>query len=236
MKKVAVINFSGNVGKSSIARYLLAPRMQCEVVSVESINDSGRTTKTKATIRGKEVTELREHLLLSSGLVVDIGASNVEDFIDSLSEYDDGMDEFEYFVIPTVSAIKQQEDTVATIHQLSMLDVPPGKIIVVFNQFDKKAGDLKKQFKVIFDALGNSAICQLNENFVVPKHGFFEAFQREERSFDEVISDDEDYRSLIGKTDDKKKQVEYVRKLGMKSLAMGINTELDHVYAQMTAS
>ena len=236
MKKVAVINFSGNVGKSSISRYLLAPRMNCDVIEIESINDAGGGSHSRKKIRGKEFNELRQDLLMSNGLVVDIGASNVEDFMDAISEYDDGMDEFEYFVIPTVSAIKQQEDTVSTIEALSSVGVPANKIIVVFNQFDRKAGDLKKQFSVIYNQLGNAGICVLDENIVVPKHGFFEAFQQEVRSFDEVVSDDTDYRSLIGETKNKNQQVEYVRKLGMKSLAMGINSKLDHVYAAMTSS
>ena len=233
MNKVAVINFSGNVGKSSIARYLLAPRMECDVLTIESINDAGGQKKTKTTIRGKEITELREHLLLSDSLVVDIGASNVEDFIEALSEYDDGIEEFEYFVIPTVPAIKQQEDTVSTISTLSAMDVPREKIIVVFNQFDKKGGPLQKQFKVVFDAFSNSDACHLNKGAVVPRHGFFEAFQQDERSFDDVINDKTDYRVLISKSEDKSERIEYVRKLGMKSLALGINKELDGVYLAM---
>ena len=37
--KVAVINFSGNVGKSTIARHLLTPRIEgAELISIESIN------------------------------------------------------------------------------------------------------------------------------------------------------------------------------------------------------
>ena len=234
MKKVAVINFSGNVGKSSIARYLLAPRMECDVLTIESINDPRGQKKTKTMIRGKEISELREHLLLSDSLVVDIGASNVEDFIEALSEYHDGIAEFEYFVVPTVPAIKQQEDTVSTIYELIALDVPGEKIIVVFNQFDKKAGPLSKQFKVVFDEFGSGDICQLNKDAVVPKHGFFEAFQQDDRSFDDVISDDADYRGLISETEDKAKQIEYVRKLGMKSLAMGIDKELDGVYLALS--
>ena len=235
MNKVAVINFSGNVGKSSIARYLLAPRMACDVLSIESINDAGGQKKTKTTLRGKEVSELREHLLLSDALVVDIGASNVEDFIEALSEYNDGIDDFEYFIVPTVPAIKQQEDTVATIEALQSMGVPPEKVVVVFNQYDRKGGELRKQFKVVFEELDSGDICCLNENAVVPKHGFFEAFQRDGRSFDEVCNDDTDYRELISETEDHKKRVEYVRKLGMRSLALGISSELDHVYEALTA-
>ena len=42
--KVAVINFSGNVGKTTVAEHLLLPRIQgAELISIESINaDGGR--------------------------------------------------------------------------------------------------------------------------------------------------------------------------------------------------
>ncbi|MBZ8143267.1 StbB, partial [Rubrivivax gelatinosus] len=37
--KVAVISFSGNVGKTTIARHLLAPRIPgAQLIAVESIN------------------------------------------------------------------------------------------------------------------------------------------------------------------------------------------------------
>ena len=40
--KVVVINYSGNVGKSTVARHLLSPRMnKCQVFAVESINSDG---------------------------------------------------------------------------------------------------------------------------------------------------------------------------------------------------
>jgi len=233
MNKVAVINFSGNVGKSSIARYLLAPRMKCDVLSIESINDAAGNKKTKTTIRGKEIDELREHMLISNSLVVDIGASNVEDFIDTLTEYEDGIDEFDFFIVPTVPAIKQQEDTVATIDELIELDVPSDKIIVVFNQFDKKGGPLEKQFKVVFKQLVGRG-CHLNKDAVVPKHGFFEAFQQDDRSFDDVLNDKTDYRGLISESEDRSEQVEYVRMLGMNSLARGIDKELNNVFVALT--
>ena len=231
MKKVAVINFSGNVGKSSIARYLLAPRIGCEVVSIESINDAGAANKSKAVLRGQEIEELREFLISSESLVVDIGASNVEDFVGGLSEYSDGIDDFDYFIVPTVPALKQQEDTVATITQLVDMGIPNEKIIVIFNQFDKKGGPLNRQYKKIFSANSKNTLCDINENAVVPTHRFFEAFQHEERSFDEVVEDDVNYRELIGETDNEELKSEYVRKIGMKSLAMGITKDLDKVYS-----
>ena len=56
--KLAVINFSGNVGKTTVARHLLAPRIPgCELVSVESINaDEGQPV----TIRGRQFAPVLE--------------------------------------------------------------------------------------------------------------------------------------------------------------------------------
>jgi len=77
--KVAVINFSGNVGKTTIARHLLAPRIpDADFIAVESINaDEGQ----ERPVRGKQFGELQEYLQTVDNAVVDIGASNVEDLL-----------------------------------------------------------------------------------------------------------------------------------------------------------
>ena len=74
--KIAVINFSGNVGKSTIARNLLAPRIpDAEVFAVETINSDGTEDET---MKGKEFGDLLEALQLMDSAVVDLGASNIE--------------------------------------------------------------------------------------------------------------------------------------------------------------
>ena len=55
--KLAVINFSGNVGKTTVARHLLAPRIRgCQFVSVESINAD---ESEPLTIRGRQSRSCR---------------------------------------------------------------------------------------------------------------------------------------------------------------------------------
>lgn len=58
--KLAVISFSGNVGKSTITRQLLAPRLPGgRVIAVESINaDEGQAQA----LRGFQLGELQEYL------------------------------------------------------------------------------------------------------------------------------------------------------------------------------
>ena len=59
--KVAVINFSGNVGKTTIARQLLGTRMNADEFAVETINagasdESVRTSR----IKGKDFGDQEE--------------------------------------------------------------------------------------------------------------------------------------------------------------------------------
>lgn len=227
MNKIAVINFSGNVGKSSIAHYLLAPRLNCPVLSIESINDSDQGDKT---LRGKQGSALQAELLTNDRLVIDIGASNVEDFIDNIGQFDDGIEELDLFIVPTVPAKKQQTDTIATIDQLNMMGVNKNDIRVVFNQFDQKAGPLEHQYAPIFDYHAQYETFALSSEAYLPVHSFFEAFQNDDRTWIELLSDDTDYRQLIADTEDADKKRRYAKKIGLKKLAKGIDRDLDRVF------
>ena len=141
--KVAVINFSGNVGKTTIARHLLAPRIAgAEVIAIESINaDDGQASA----LRGSQFGELQEYLQTVDNVVVDIGASNVEDLLALMRKYRGSHEDFDYFVVPTVPALKQQQDTIATLAELARIGIPASKLRVVFNQVedDADAPDLR---------------------------------------------------------------------------------------------
>jgi hypothetical protein len=132
--KLAVINFSGNVGKTTVARHLLAPRIPgCQVVSVESINaDDGQPV----TIRGRQFAQLQEFLQSVDDVVIDIGASNVEDLLKLMRRYRGSQEDFDGFVVPTVPARKQQQDTAATLAELARIGVPATRLRLVFNQVD----------------------------------------------------------------------------------------------------
>src|SRR6185369_4899657 len=132
--KVAVISFSGNVGKTTIARHLLAPRLcGAKVIAIESINAG---EEEDLVIRGRQFAELQEYLQVVDNVVVDIGASNVEDLLALMRRYRGSHEDFDYFVIPTVPALKQQQDTTATLAELIRIGVPAAKLKVVFNQVE----------------------------------------------------------------------------------------------------
>ena len=70
--KVVVINFSGNVGKSTVSRHLLAPRLKdATIIPVESINSDGSQDEA---IKGKQFGEMQEALALVDDAVIDVGS------------------------------------------------------------------------------------------------------------------------------------------------------------------
>ena len=115
---IAVINFSGNVGKTTTARHLLSPRLNnAEVIPVESINAD--TLENEVMLRGKEYGALQRYLATLEHAVVDVGASNIEDFISLMQEYRGSHEEFDLFIVPTVPPLKQQRDTVRYANRVS---------------------------------------------------------------------------------------------------------------------
>ena len=136
--KIAVINFSGNVGKTTVAGQLLKPRMgNAPIFSIESLNlDASSDGLEVEKIRGKKFRELQNQLIQMDSVIVDVGASNVEDFLKMMQQVSGSHDEFDLFIVPVVKEKKQQGDTVNTIHALAKLGIPPEKIRVIFNKVD----------------------------------------------------------------------------------------------------
>jgi hypothetical protein len=127
--RVAVVNFSGNVGKSTIAKHLLMPRLDVNIIAIETIN----ANEGGDVLALDQFKELQDHLLDAESAIVDIGASNIEGFFQQLTNYKRSHADFDLFVVPATFKNKQQEDTISTVNALTVLGVPAKKIRVVFN-------------------------------------------------------------------------------------------------------
>jgi hypothetical protein len=229
--KIAVINFSGNVGKSTVARHLLAPRLDdATVISIESINYDGTET---AALRGTQFDELQDELLGRKNAVVDIGASNVEDFMNLMESYEGSHEDFDLYVVPTVSASKQQVDTISTVESLLMAGVPPEKIKVLFNMVDPKQV-IPKAFARLFEAATRNKQISLNPNAVIYENPIFEKIKDSKKSILEIWSDPTDYLAKnaeameAGAPESEKAEIRQM--VALKRLAKRVTTELDAVF------
>ena len=228
--KLAVINFSGNVGKSTVARHLLAPRIPgCQLVAVESINadDGGPMT-----IRGRQFAQLQEYLQTVSDLVVDVGASNVEDLLALMRRYSGSHADFDGFVVPTVPARKQQQDTAATLAELARIGVPAQRVRLVFNQIEDDS-----PIETVFDTL--LAYCSVSGT-VQPRTAacmrYNEVYARVRgtgQSLIERAADTTDYKAEIAKADSTSEKLALAQRLATQRLARGVISELDACFAAL---
>ena len=222
--KLAVINFSGNVGKSTIARHLLAPHIpRCEVIAVESINADDAQGKT---VRGRQFAELQEFLQTPANVVVDIGASNVEELLLLMRRYRGSHLDFDGYIVPTVPARKQQQDTAATLAELARIGVPASRVRLVFNQV---ADD--EPVERVFETL--LAYCAASGT-VVPRLAaclhYNEVYARVRgtgQSLKALAADATDYKQRIAQAESTSDKVALAQQLATQRLARGILPELD---------
>ena len=225
--KIAIINFSGNVGKTTLARHLLSPRMKgAEIVSVESANADEQEADA---LRGKDFAHLQQYMLASDDLIVDIGASNVEDLLVLMRKFKGSHDDFDYYLVPTVPDVKQQKDTANTANALVKIGVRASKIKIVLNRVEDSENPLK-QFTSLVGFLAVNPVATMNEAAHLTYNEIYQRVKQDGRSISDLASDKTDYKALIAKAKNQAEKVALADKLAVKRLADGVLPELDACY------
>ncbi len=225
--KVAVINYSGNVGKSTIAQHLLIPRMaDANLIPVESINSYDSEEEA---IKGAEFGALQEALDFMDDVVVDIGTSNVEVFMMLMGQFRRSHEAFDYFVVPTISVEKQQIDTITTIEALSKLGVPAKKIRLVFNLVDDGC-NVGEEFLSLFDYYNDQKKFFLNPEAIIHKSEVFERMKGQKESLQDILANLDAITDAVSAEKDKDKKMELIKKRSIGRLAEGVSEEMDAVF------
>lgn len=228
--KIAVINFSGNVGKTTVARHLLAPRLPgCQVVAVESINaDDGQSV----TIRGRQFAQLQEFLQSVDNVVIDIGASNVEELLKLMRRYRDSQEDFDGFIVPTVPARKQQQDTAATLAELARIGVPPHRLRLVFNQVDDDI-PIDHTFETLLAYCASSSVMQPRPAAFISFNEVYALVRGTGLSLAELAADPTDYKAQIAKARVQSDKLALAHRLATQRLARGVIPELEACFAAL---
>lgn len=229
--KVAVINFSGNVGKTMIASHLLKMKQaDAKVFSVESINTGADAEGIEVEkIRGKKFGELVDELMLLDDAIVDVGASNVEEFIKLMQQFAGSHEEFDYFVVPVVKEKKVQADTVNTIRALSALGIDRARIRVVFNKVEID-DSVEEEFAAIF------GLAQLDDSFIVTRKAtiyaneVFERIKAVGKSLGDIVADRTDYRAQLRTATSDEDKERLVQMIALKRLAVTAEKNMADVH------
>jgi hypothetical protein len=226
--KVAVINFSGNVGKTTVARHLLQPRIAgAELVCVESINADDHQAQA---LRGRQFGELQEYLQTIDSVVVDIGASNVEDLLGLMKRYKGSQEDFDCFIVPTVAGRKQQQDTVATLIELARMGVAPSRVRLVFNMVEDDV-PMAQAFDMVLAFVSEKRLAQADVRCQLGANELYHRLKGTEMTIAELMKDKTDYKALIAKARSTPEKLALAQKLATRRLATGVLPELDACFA-----
>lgn len=230
--KVGVISFSGNSGKTTLSTYLLAPRMQDAVrIAIETINaDEGSSGEV---VRGKDFNQVQENLLVHEAVIVDIGASNVEETIKQMQQFRGSHEDFDMFVIPAVNEAKNFRDTISTISTLRAMGVPSKKIRVVFNKIELDS-NLEADFLPLFNYHAAEGQFVLDTRAVVYASTLFSDLRNKKTTPQELVADDTDWKKRLGEAKaagDNDGMNEAITRIAMRRQALSVVENLDSVFS-----
>ncbi|MGF1873424.1 StbB family protein [Photobacterium indicum] len=203
--KIAVLNNSGNVGKSMICENLFLPRIpNVEILKIETINSDG-TNDTK--LSAKSIGEIFKRMESIDTCIIDIGSSNIETFMGNLDKIEGSIEDIDLFFIPTTPKQKQQRDTLTTIENLFELGVEPDQIKIIFNLFDPDFS-IEKQFPIIIGAYETKDLTLNNpkNQFIIEESQLFEFLGETNKTYAESLNDSRDFKSLLRATKDKEER------------------------------
>jgi Flp pilus assembly CpaE family ATPase len=225
--KIAVLNFSGNVGKSTISKHLLSPRLNdAPIISVETINSDESDSDN---VKGKQFGLIQDTLMTLDDAVLDIGSSNVEVFIQLMKQYRGSHEDYDYFLIPTTSNFKQQRDTISTIDTLNSMGIPAKKIRVVFNMVEMDE-TIESLFYGLLEYHASSKSFELRIDAVIHQNEIYGRLKESGKTISEILEDKTDYKAKLKTTTDKEEKINLAKIIGLKRLALGVSEDLDAVF------
>lgn len=236
--RIAILSRSGNVGKTTLARLLLAPRMEDagEIIYIESTNADKESQEGKM-VRAAQFEKVAQKVGESMSTIVDIGASNIEETMQLMRQIEGSHEDFDYILVPVIKSPKQREDSINTFVELINMGVEPDRIKVVFNRVGVTES-VDEEFSDVIFALKKLGI-EYNNNAVVYESGFFPKIHDMKVTLDELFSTpmednklrQNDLRRMKQRTQEESEELSFLtNKITLQRNALSAITNLDNVY------
>lgn len=231
--KVAVVNYTGTVGKTTIAGNLLVPRMPgAKFFAIESINETAESLGIDVNkYRGDMFRDVFKALVIEDNAIIDVGASNVEDFMLHMESFDGAYEEIDYFVVPVTNGTKEQNETIAMVKSLVAIGVSANKIRVVFNRILR---DVEAEFPIIINYHAETNTFWIDPECAIFETELFDALSANKISLDTLLTDEVDYKTLLKNKEATDADRDYWSDMfGLKLLSKGVSKKLDVVFDKL---
>jgi hypothetical protein len=221
-----------------IAREVFAANMPNAVlVEVETYNSGNRPYRDMFQeyhkVPATAIEEIYAHLLENENVILDIGASNVLDFLRQFETYAGIEELFDIFVVPTTKDTKQLKDTIKTLSILNDLGVDMQKVIVVANRANMAT--LERDFRVIFNAQKDFGF-RFGEEYAIREASVLSDLELFDKTLKEIMEDETDYRPKIIETKGTNEQMKWVKLDLAKRAGRRLYENLREVFKTITES
>jgi hypothetical protein len=200
---LCVLALTGKVGKSTIFNNLLAPRFpSARQFRMETINLSGHSDAEIMELKGKDFVKLQNELSKTNSALIDIGASNIESFLLSMSQQPGSHEAYDCFLIPVeASGAKSDaiDEFIKMVGILNQLGVEPERIKVVFNKLAVDA-DIAYEVRKIIRFHEIEGWFTLDLRAVIHESPAFAAISEIDKSYSSMLEDTTNYRQEFRNT------------------------------------
>ncbi|MCB6185093.1 hypothetical protein LIN78_16215 [Leeia sp. TBRC 13508] len=175
---VAILGFSGNVGKTTIANNLFGPYLGVNPIHLESTNHIQSVSNSDKNLVLEKadmfiIETIYEKVAFEENLVLDVGASDLKALLEAFNKYEGILDGVDRFIIPVSSDAKQGIDSIKTAATLIANGVDVEKIFLVFNRLSQKDLFFERFKDLIFNITGFD-IALLKQSWFIPESGLFD--------------------------------------------------------------
>lgn len=233
---VTILNWTGTVGKTTLAAHLLAPRMDnAPIFAIESINETAASLGIDVEkMKGNKFRELFKKMMLEENAIIDVGASNIEEFMSNMVKFDDSHEEIDYFIVPVTSGTKEQKETISMVDTLAQIGVPTDKIRVVFNRV---SADVTDEFPYVMGFCKKEKSFIANPKCAVWETELFDALSVKGMTIDTILNDSNDYKAMLrtNREASEKERNQWADMHGLKALSKSVKRNLDEVYESLFA-
>jgi hypothetical protein len=230
--KIAVVSNNGSCGKTIVATQMLGPRIGCPIISVETNNESSElygVESEKIGAKGKKFARIHAALSEPGDLVLDVGASNIVEFLVGLVNFDQAHLEIDYYVIPVTSQTREKIESIKMIRSLAEMGVPPDRIRIVFNRVQDNVAEEFEQVLAYVAKKGNATA---NPAAAIFETELFTLLAEEKLSVEALLADDTDYKALLHERRDASEDERYRwREMhGLKAMSRSVNRNLTQAF------
>ena len=216
--RIAVLNYAPHVGKSTLTRHLLLPRIPgAELFEIDSYHP----------LDSESMWDLMCGVIKAENIVVDVPYWQTPELIQAFRTYVGSQEDFDVFVIPTTaeSAVTVQK-TVVTIAALKSIGVPATKIRPVFNCIER-ATNMSRAFSSLYQYWKEEKGFVLNATAVIHNSGIFRQFEGIDLTFAQLLETSADSLWEVARTDGIDDRCVWGGLISTKRMVPGVMAELD---------